>query len=234
MTLLYVIIGVNALLSIRGFSDYTLFEQLKFRVGDILHQKDWKRIVTSGFLHVDYTHLFFNMYALYMFGPDLFSVFSPIEFVLIYMGSLIAGNLLALFIHSNHYNYTAVGASGAVSGIIYSHIILFPHGHIGLIFIPGLSIPSWIFGLLYILYTIFGIKSQRDNIGHEAHLGGAIAGLLLTVLYLRGYPFDYKIIGLLVAPTLIFLYLIAYHPEWLLTGKINWSNSPLSKIGQRF
>jgi len=184
-------------------------------------------------LHVDMMHLIFNMYAFYTFSGVLVSYFTTLEFAIIYFGSLIGGNLLSLYIHRNHGNYSAVGASGAVSGAIYASIALVPDGGIGLVFLPGLWIPSWIFGIIYILYTIFGIKSNRDNIGHEAHLGGAMVGLILTVLFFLNDPtvqFTWWIIGAMLVPTLAFLYLVVYHPEWLLTGKIDWSNNPLSRF----
>ncbi len=234
MTLIYIIIGLNVLFSWKGFEDYSFFEKFKFQTDRILHGKEYVRMVSSGFLHVNYMHLLFNMYAFYMFAEVLTVVFSDIEFILLYLASLLAGNLLSLFVHRDHSNYSAVGASGAVSGVIYASIALIPDGGIGLIFIPGLYIPSWIFGIIYILYTIFGIKSQRDNIGHEAHLGGAIAGMILTVAYFHNqYVFNYVIIAAMLVPTFIFLYFVVYHPEWLLTGKINWSNNPISRYKNR-
>jgi len=233
MMLVYAIIGVNVILSLRGFRDFSFFERYKFEVDSILIRKEQIRMLSSGFLHVDMMHLIFNMYAFYTFSGVLVSYFTTLEFAIIYFGSLIGGNLLSLYIHRNHGNYSAVGASGAVSGAIYASIALVPDGGIGLVFLPGLWIPSWIFGIIYILYTIFGIKSNRDNIGHEAHLGGAMVGLILTVLFFLNDPtvqFTWWIIGAMLVPTLAFLYLVVYHPEWLLTGKIDWSNNPLSRF----
>lgn len=230
MILIYVIIAANILFSWKGFEDYSFFSRYKFRIDDILVRKEYVRMLSSGFLHVDYMHLLFNMYAFYTFADVLQYFFNPFEFGLLYFGSLIAGNMLSLYVHRNHGDYSAVGASGAVSGVIYASIALMPEGGIGLVFIPGLSIPSWIFGIIYLLYSMFGIKSQRDNIGHEAHLGGAIAGLVLTVLYFfTKVDFNYWIIAAMLVPTVAFLYLIVYHPEWLITGKIDWSNNPLSR-----
>lgn len=129
-----------------------------------------------------------------------------------------------MYLHRNHGNYSAIGASGSVSGIIYSTIIFYP----GLLIY--FIIPGWLFGIVYILYTIFGIRKQTGNIGHDAHLGGAIGGLLITVLYFfNQYEFNYFIVGGMLIPTIIFLYLIAYHPEWILAGKIDWRNNPLTK-----
>jgi membrane associated rhomboid family serine protease len=228
MTILYVIIAVTVLFSMQGFNNRILFEKYLFQPESILRFKEWYRMISSGILHVNWMHLGFNMYALYTFSEMLlFQYFTQMEFLALYVISMVAGNALALFLHRHHGDYKAVGASGAVSGVIYASIVLVPDGGIGIILIPG-SIPSWIFGLLFIAYSIFGIRSQRDNIGHEAHLGGAIAGLVLTVLYFNSsVDLNYWIIAALLIPTLIFLYVIVYHPEWILTGKINSNFKPI-------
>ena len=224
MTLVLVIIALNVLISWKGFNDYQFFQRYKFNVDGILVRKEYIRLLSSGFLHADYTHLGFNMVTFYMFGDALALTMSPIELIVVYVGSLLAGNALALYIHRNHGDYSAIGASGAVSGIIYSTIIFYP----GLLIY--FIIPGWLFGIIYILYSIFGIKKQQGNIGHDAHLGGAIAGLLITVIYFSSrYEFNYYIVAGMLVPTLLFLYLIVYHPEWLLSGKIDWRNNPFSK-----
>jgi membrane associated rhomboid family serine protease len=225
MTIVYIIIAANILFSWKGFNDFSFFQRHKFDIDGILVHKEYGRMITSGFLHADYTHLGFNMLTFYMFGEALAMTMSPIELALIYMASLFGGNFLALYVHRNHGDYSAIGASGAVSGIIYSTIILFPTLLI-YFFIPG-----WLFGIIYILYTIFGIKKQNGNIGHDAHLGFAVAGLLGTVLYFNSsMEINYLIVAGMLIPTLIFLYLIVYHPEWMITGKINWQNNPISKL----
>jgi len=223
MTVVFAIIALNVVFSWKGFNDYSFFQRYKFNVDSILVKKEYIRLVTSGFLHADYTHLGFNMFTFYMFGEAMALTIDPILLVLIYVGSLLAGNLLALYIHRNHGDYSAIGASGAVSGIIYGTIILYP-GLLIYFFIPG-----WLFGIVYILYTIFGIKKQTGNIGHDAHLGGAVAGLILTVaLFFNVYDFNYWVVAGMLIPTAVFLYLIAYHPEWLLSGKIDWRNNPFT------
>src|SRR5664279_1898625 len=168
-----ILIIVNIAFSYKGFTNETFFEGYKFEVDRILINKDYKRLVTSGFLHVSWTHLILNMFSLYAFSGSIESDLGGLQFLLIYFVSLVGGNLLCLFIHRNHGDYSAVGASGAVSGIIFASIALYPGMGIGFFGLP-FSIPGWLYGILYVLYSIYGIKSGKDNIGHEAHLGGAL------------------------------------------------------------
>ncbi len=176
-----VIIVINVLASIKGFKDSTFFNRYKFQVGPIL-ERDYIRILSSGFLHLDFNHLLFNMLTLYFFADYLIYSIGAMAFISIYLLSLIGGNLLTLFYHKKEYSYSAVGASGAVSGVLFSFILLFPMEKIYIMFIP-IGIPAYIVGVAYLAYTIFGMKRQLGNIGHSAHLGGAITGLLLMVLF---------------------------------------------------
>lgn len=210
------IIVANFIFSYQGFKDFTFLDKYKFEVDKILIEKDYKRLITSGFLHVNWMHLIFNMISLYAFSGLLEFKVGSLFFALIYFVSLIAGNVFALFIHKNHGDYSAVGASGAVSGIIFASIALFPGLGIGFFILP-ISIPSWLFGILYVGYSIYGIKSQRDNIGHEAHLGGALIGMLVAILlYPNAISENYLPILLVLVPTIIFIYFIVKSPEVLL------------------
>lgn len=215
------LIAANAIFSWRGFQDRALFEKYLFRSGSISRDKEYIRLISSGFLHVDYIHLALNMYVFWSFSAALQSFFTDYGILNVYMGSLITGNLLALYIHRNHDEYRAVGASGAVSGIVYASILLLPQNNLTFVFFPFVSFPAWLFGVGYIVYTILGIRNQKGNIGHEAHLGGAIGGLLIALLY---YPVLLKtqplIVGAMLLPTVIFLYLIAKYPSFLITGKL--------------
>lgn len=181
--IVYTLIGVNVVLSFMAFNNVSLFEKLKFNVGSIKHQKEYYRFVSSAFLHADLTHLLFNMIALYSFGLVMKYFIGPIEFLLLYFVSLLAGNALAYFFNKDNSGYSAVGASGAVSGVVFASILFYPFGDIIFVFLPFFPIPSWIFGILYLLYTVYGMNKQNDNIGHEAHLGGAVAGVVLAILF---------------------------------------------------
>ena len=177
--LLIVIIAVTVLISYKGFNDLSFFRKFEFHVGSIL-KGEQIRMISSGFLHVDMGHLFFNMVTLWFFAPLVLAYLGNWTFVLVYMGSLIFGNLLTLLFNKNNYSYRAVGASGAVTGVLYSAILLQPDMMLGLFFV--IPIPAYLFGILYLLYSIYGMKSKNDNIGHSAHFGGAVGGYVITLI----------------------------------------------------
>ncbi|MBQ0909730.1 rhomboid family intramembrane serine protease [Flavobacterium sp. F-328] len=176
---LIAIIVINVLFSYKGFNDLSFFRKYEFHIGSI-KAGEQIRMISSGFLHVDMLHLIFNMMTLWFFAPVVLGYLGNFSFVLIYLGSLIFGNLLSLMFHKNDYSYRAVGASGAVTGVLYSAILLQPDMMLGLFFI--VPIPAYLFGILYLLYSIYGMRAKNDNIGHTAHFGGAIGGYAITLL----------------------------------------------------
>ncbi len=176
------LILANVLASLKGFNDLPFFNTYKFQVGKILNGEKL-RMITSGFLHADWIHLGFNMYALYLFGNYVLTGFSSTYFLIIYFGSLLVGSIYSLSQHKDEPYYSAVGASGAVSGVIFSAVMLYPDMELIMLPIP-IPIPGYIFGVGYLLYSIYGMKKQLGNIGHSAHLGGAIGGYVIT-LFLR-------------------------------------------------
>jgi membrane associated rhomboid family serine protease len=209
------IIIANGLISYKGFNDRSFFERNLFQVNKVLRDKEYRRLIMSGFLHGDWSHLIFNMISFYSFADRLETFLGPVKFLTIYFASLIGGDILALIIHKNHGYYRAVGASGAVCGVIFAAIALFPGIEIGFLFIP-VPIPGWIFGIGYALYTIYGIKSSSGNIGHEAHLGGALIGLV-TAIILEPLALQtnlYPIIFITV-PSLLFVIILIVKPEIL-------------------
>ncbi|MEC4005864.1 rhomboid family intramembrane serine protease [Flavobacterium sp. SUN052] len=174
------LIAIVVVVSLKGFEDLAFYRKYLFHVGSI-RSGEQIRMITSGFLHVDAMHLFFNMFALFSFSSVVADWFGSIYFLTIYFASLLLGSMLTLYFHKNEYNYSAVGASGAVTGIIYSAILLQPHLPINIMFIP-IDIPGYIFGILYLMYSIYGMKAKNDNIGHTAHIGGAIGGYIFTLI----------------------------------------------------
>ena len=172
---LLVILAANGLISFKAFNDTQFFRKYEFHIGSIRSGEQF-RMFSSGFLHVDLMHLLFNMFTLYMFAPFVINSVGAMYFAYLYFGSLIAGNLLTLYFHKDEYYYRAVGASGAVMGIIYSAILLEPN-----LYMYGF-IPGYIFGFAYLLFSIYGMKAKNDNIGHVAHFGGAIGGFVITLV----------------------------------------------------
>lgn len=212
------LIIINSVVTYKGLTEYAVMQAYTFDVDKILIGKDWQRMISSGFLHVNWWHFGFNMLSFYSFSNQLESFVGAFNFLLIYFASLVGGNLFALYVHRNHGDYTAVGASGAVCGIVFGSVALIPGMELGLIGIP-IYIPAWIYAILFVGLTIFGIKSGKDNIGHEAHLGGALVGVLTALLIMPEAIFEnYFVIAILVLPTIAFIYLIVTKPEILLTN----------------
>ncbi|QEE50224.1 rhomboid family intramembrane serine protease [Flavobacterium alkalisoli] len=201
----WVIIGITALVSFKGFDNVYFFRKYDFHIGSI-RAGEQHRMFTSAFLHVDPVHLIFNMYTLYIFAPMVLGGLGVINFLIIYFASLICGNLLTLYIHKNDLYYRAIGASGAVMGIIYSAVLLDPDEIIYLFFF--LPMPLYVFGLGYLIYSIYGMRAKADNIGHTAHFGGAIGGLVFT-LCKRPELFQTQtlVIGLLIVPIVILFFM---------------------------
>lgn len=172
-----IIIALNVIVSFKGFSDRSFFEKYKFNVGAI-KRGEQIRMFSSGFLHVNQNHLLFNMLTLYFFAYIVIDRVGETKFILLYLISLITGSILSYVFNKNKYNYSAVGASGAVMGVVYSAILFEPYALKIYGFIPG-----WLFGVGYLLYSIYGMKNKSDNIGHDAHFGGAVGGYLTTLAF---------------------------------------------------
>ena len=212
------IILITFLISYRGFKDHFFFERYEFGVDKVRLYKDYKRLITSGFLHVNWMHLIFNMLSLYFFTGPLIGSLGALRFLVIYFTSLVGGNLLSLLIYKNQGDYTSVGASGAVCGVIFACIALFPGFSVGLFFIP---VPGWLYGLLYVGYSIYGVRSKRDNIGHEAHLAGALIGMMVALaMQPSAFITNYITILIISVPAIAFIYLIITRPHILLIDNL--------------
>ncbi|MEO5998017.1 MAG: rhomboid family intramembrane serine protease [Chitinophagaceae bacterium] len=211
-----ILIAANGIFSYKGFTNNSFYDRYKFEVERVLIYKDYKRLFTSGFLHVSWTHLIFNMISLYIFSGTIESSLGSINFLIIYFTSLLGGELLSLYVHRNHPDYSSVGASGAICGIIFATIALFPGMNMGLFLLP-LSIPGWVFGILFVAFSVYGIRSNKNNIGHEAHLGGALAGMIVAVLIQpSALAYNYLTILIITVPTIVFIYIIITRPHILL------------------
>ena len=179
--LIYVFIGIHVLFSMVGFENKSFFDNYKFNI-NALRNKEYYRLITSGLLHADLSHLLFNMYTLYIFAPIVTHYFGDISFLVMYMFSLIASGIFSYYTHQKELYYSAIGASGAVSGILYAAILIYPEMSLYLFFIP-IPIPAYLFAVGYLLYSIYGMKKNIGNIGHDAHFAGAVSGLLIAAFF---------------------------------------------------
>lgn len=228
------LVVITCLITFSAFRRESLMARYLFSVEGILIHKEYSRLISSGFVHADWKHLLFNMYSLLAFAGTLERVAGPWHVLLIYFASLVGGNLLSLFINRNNLAYRAVGASGAIAGIIFAAIVLFPGLSISPLFMP-FRIPAWLFGLAYTLFSIYGIKSRTDNIGHEAHLGGALVGVLsMCVLEPDVLRLNWPIALLLTLPTLAFLLFLINRPEWLYINGFSLSPNQVETKDERF
>lgn len=200
-----IIIAVNILVSYKGFNDPGFFEKYKFNSGDIRRGAKYQ-IISSGFLHVNTSHLFVNMLTLYFFANVVIYDLGSTGFVIVYFASLILGNLLSYFFHKDEDHYNAVGASGAVMGVLYSAILLRPDMMLGLFFI--IPIPAYVFGIGYLMYTLYGMKRRSGNIGHDAHFGGAVGGYILTLVLAPWIFQEHLLMVILLAVPILILFIL--------------------------
>ena len=205
--MLIAIIALNIIISYKGFQDMAFFRKYEFHIGSI-RAGEQIRMFSSAFLHADIPHLAFNMLTLYFFAPVVIGYLDTASFGLIYAGSLIFGSLLTLYFHKNDYSYRAIGASGAVTGILYSAILFEPNMSIYMFFIP-IPIPAYVFGIVYLLYSIYGMKAKNDNIGHVAHFGGTIGGYVITLCKAPYLFTDNTLMVILLAVPIVILFILA-------------------------
>ncbi len=191
LTLIVVIITVVVSFGANNRSD--LYTKMLFNPYQVVHRKEWYRIFTHGFIHDrnNIFHLVFNMYVLYSFGEVVEQILANIIgslgvlfYLVIYLGGMMAATVPALIKHKDNFHYNSVGASGAVSAILFSVIAFMPFsGGIGILFIP-ISLPPIVFGGLYLAYEIYMQKRGGTNIAHDAHIWGAIFGFLFTLIFI--------------------------------------------------
>lgn len=186
MTIFFILITV--LVSIYAFTKRKVFEGLKFNAYAIHHEKQWYRFFSYGLIHADWVHLLINMYVLWSFGEIVellmkyhFGTKGYLYYGLLYIGGIAFSTLYDYGKHKDNAYYNAVGASGAVSAVVFSSIILYPAGKIYLVFIQ-IGIPSVILGILYLVYSAYMARRGSDNIGHNAHFWGAVYGAVFTII----------------------------------------------------
>ena len=190
LSITLVILIITCIISISAFNQQKIIDDLIFYPPAVTRRKQYYRFITHGLIHADFMHLAFNMLALYLFGEGLEKVMSiecvfgkmgKVFFLILYLTALIVASLPDYFRYKDSYHFRSLGASGAVSAVIFSMIVFFPQSPIGLMFIP-VRIPGWIFGILYLGVTVYLDKRGRDNINHSAHFFGAAYGVVFTLV----------------------------------------------------
>lgn len=188
MIITFIIIIITSIISIGAFNNAELFDKLKFNAYQIKNSGEKWRFFSYALVHSGWIHLLINMYVLYSFGgvvEESFTLnFGPIGslyFVLLYIGGILFSTLFDFGKHKDDIYYNAVGASGAVSAVVFSSILVYPAGSIFLFPIP-FPLPSWVFGIAYLIYSAYMGKKGVDNIGHNAHFWGAVFGIVLTIV----------------------------------------------------
>jgi len=164
------------MVSLGAFKNPVWVAKLIFDPRAILERKEYYRMLTSALLHLDGNHLFGNMLTLFFFGSSIEHVFGPARLVLIYLISIVGGSALSLWLHRNH-EYRALGASGGVCGVLFAWVLFFPGGSLAFLFVP-IPMPGWLFAIGYLVYSFVGMRQGSGNVGHDAHIGGALIGML--------------------------------------------------------
>lgn len=192
-----IIIGCTVLISMWAFSNREVFEKCKHWPYREKRSGEWFRWLTSGFLHGDYMHLAFNMWALWMFGKIVevnFMIHMPLGktlYLIFYVAAIVLANYPTYVRHQDNPGFASIGASGAVSAVVFAGILFYPNIGIGIIFIPGIFIPGFLFGILYLWYSVYQSNHSRDNIDHVAHYAGAAIGFFFPLFFKPSLFFDF-------------------------------------------
>ncbi|WP_121808669.1 rhomboid family intramembrane serine protease [Mucilaginibacter kameinonensis] len=177
-----VIFAITIVTSLLAFSNDNLYGRMMLHPYTVSRGKDIHTIITSGLIHRDWMHLFFNMLSFYFFAFTLEPIIGHLQFGILYVLSLILSDMPTVIKHKNDYNYYSLGASGAVSAVIFSIVLFMPWQTIYIMPIP-IGIWFWLFGILYLVYCHYASKYSRDQINHDAHFFGAISGLIITIVF---------------------------------------------------
>ncbi len=178
----YALIVANVAASLYAlYGDRAFFSQFAFEVDAVVRRQQTYRVITSSFLHGDLFHLFFNMLTLFFFGPKVEAILGKLGFLVVYFGAIIASGVVTAIVQKRVPNYRSVGASDAVSGVLLSFCVFFPLEPIYIMFIP-VGIPAILYGVLFMIISARMMGNPGNRIAHEGHLGGALAGVALTLL----------------------------------------------------
>jgi len=181
------IVIATCAVTIVSFRSFSTYNQLLLIIDAVLGRRgQWWRMLTCGLVHTDYMHLAFNMFSLFMVGIWFEHIIASWRFGMVYTLGVLAGSFASIIMHRNAPSYMAVGASAGVSAVVGAATVMFPDLSIRLLIVP-FPMPAWVFGCLYIMYSVVFASRGMDNVGHEAHLGGMFAGMTLIAAF---YPED--------------------------------------------
>lgn len=171
--------------SLYAFYDHSIYGKFMLHPYSVSKGKHIFTIITSGLIHADWMHLFFNMFTFYAFAFKLERMMGSWQFGLLYFFGLVLSDITTIFKNKDNYHYHSLGASGAISAVLFSFILFNPMSKLQIMFIP-IGIPAVIFGFLYLIYCAYASKNSRDNINHDAHFFGALTGLIFTIIFVPG------------------------------------------------
>lgn len=188
MSITLIIVVLTVIVSIMAINDNDLKYKLTFSPYSVKHHNRWWLVFTHGLIHADYTHLSMNMFTLYFLGQglegkmiDLFGIKGQFYYVLLYLGGLVFATIPSFYKHSDNPGYLSLGASGAVSSVVFGFILLLPLTPLMMMFIP-IPIPGYIFGIGFLVFESYANRKARTNIAHDAHLAGAVFGALFLIV----------------------------------------------------
>lgn len=216
MYITYLLLAATILISVKAFNDHELRAKLMFNAYDVAHNKQWYRCFTHAFIHADYLHLGFNMFVLYMFAvqvtPEMGNFYhyslepalvvkygakGYLYFGCLYLGGILFSTLFSLAKYKDNPGYNSLGASGAVMAVVFAYIMMNPTARLGLMFLPGLDIPAYIFGPIMLAIEYYMGKRGGTGIAHEAHFAGAVFGIIFMVIIDYNYLINFfnQIVG---------------------------------------
>lgn len=180
---LVLLVASVVIVSVAGWASKGLRNAFVLWPYGVKRQKQFHRLLTAGWVHADPGHLFFNMLTLWFFAPSVMAVLGTPRFLVLYVTAVVVAFIPTTLRFMNKQNYSSLGASGATSAIVFSAIVTVPGIQVGLPFVPGLHIPGWLYGVLYVAYSAYHSWRSRDGINHDAHFSGAVFGALLTFVF---------------------------------------------------
>ncbi len=194
-----VLVAITVLASVAAFRNSVVFGKLLFSPYAVQHQGQWYRMFSHGFIHADTMHLMVNMFVLWSFGSSVEALYPlvtelpvSVAFPVLYFGGMLFATLPGMAKHRNDPGYRSVGASGAVSAVVFAQILLLPTHKVSLFFLADL--PAWLFGVLYLVYSQVMDKRGGDNVAHDAHFYGAVFGVLFTFALRPGLLLDFGVL----------------------------------------